>query len=204
MKTFKTLRNQKVGAGLTIFDIDDTLFKSDTYVIVKKDGKVVARLNPMQYNLYVPKKDEQLDFSQFKDAQHFYNTAKPIDRMMRKASAILRNIKQLPNSRMILVTARADFDDRDTFLQTFRKYGFDIDSVHVERAGNFPGPTHITKPKSITKYLDTGKFTRARMFDDHQKNLDTFLDLAKQYPDIKFDAYLVNPQKGTAGRYHGT
>ena len=38
-----------------------------------------------------------------------------------------------------MVTARADFDDKELFLNTFRKYKIDMNKVHVYRAGNMKG-----------------------------------------------------------------
>ena len=37
---------QKEGSGLTIFDIDDTLFRTNSKVHVKKDGKTIKKLSP--------------------------------------------------------------------------------------------------------------------------------------------------------------
>jgi hypothetical protein len=34
-----------------------------------------------------------------------------------------------------MVTARADFNDRELFLDTFRKWGIDMSRVHVYRDG---------------------------------------------------------------------
>ena len=40
------------GNGLTIFDIDDTLFKTNSKVHVKKDGKTITKLSPAEFNSY--------------------------------------------------------------------------------------------------------------------------------------------------------
>jgi len=46
MKTFKEYVLEKVqeGIGLTIFDIDETLFKTTANILVKKDGRVAPKI----------------------------------------------------------------------------------------------------------------------------------------------------------------
>ena len=46
------------GKGLTIFDVDDTLFHSNARVKVEKDGKVIKSLNNREFNNYKLKKGE--------------------------------------------------------------------------------------------------------------------------------------------------
>lgn len=179
--------------GLTIFDIDDTLFKTTARVTVKKGNKVVKRLDPHTFNTYELKDGEEFDFKEFRDAEKFYNESKPIKGMMAKAKAILKNTLKNELSRVIIVTARDDFDDREKFLDTFRKYGFDIDRVRVERAGKIKDirSTAISKMVIIRNYLNTKQFSRVRLFDDSTENLKAFLHLQKEFEDIKFEAYFV-------------
>jgi hypothetical protein len=96
-------------------------------------------------------------------------------------------------SRVIIVTARDDFDDKDKFLATFRKFGFDIDRVRVERAGKIKdvGGTAIQKMIIIRNYLNTKQFSRVRLFDDSLDNLRMFLSLQNEFKDIKFEAYFA-------------
>jgi hypothetical protein len=44
------LTEQKETGGLTIFDIDDTLFHTTAKVLVKKDNKVIHALNNQEFN----------------------------------------------------------------------------------------------------------------------------------------------------------
>ena len=129
------LFEEESSGGLTIFDIDDTLFHTTAKVHVKKNGKVVQTLDNQEFNNYNLKPGEEFDFDEFRSAEKFKQESKPIARMLAKAKTILRNSLNNPKSKVIIVTARGDFDDRETFLDTFRKYGFDIDRVRVERAG---------------------------------------------------------------------
>ena len=90
---------------------------------------------------------------------------------------------------MIIVTARGDFDDRETFLDTFRQYGLNMRHIYVERSGNLGLPTAEGKRVTIEKYLSTGRFVNATLFDDADANLAMFLGLKQKYPKINFHAY---------------
>lgn len=181
-----------MGAALTVFDIDETLFHTDAKILVVKDGNVVKELSNQQFNTYILEPDEQFDFVQFTDAKLFQDTSIPIDKIWNKAKSTLDNIGRRPGSRVIIVTARSDFDDKDMFLNTFRKHGLDIDKIHVHRAGNLNLPSHIAKKKIISKYLATDKFDMVRLFDDAESNLRSFLSLKNDYPYIQFNAYMVH------------
>ena len=113
--------------------------------------------------------------------------------MIGKVKAILRNATKR-GSRVIIVTARPNFDNRDLFLKTFREQGIDIDKIYIERAGNLgSGPAADNKKVIFKKYLDQNIYARMRLFDDDMKNLKMFLGLKKEYPDVNFEAFLANP-----------
>ena len=180
-----------MGAALTVFDIDETLFHTDAKILVVKNGKVVKELDNRQFNTYILEPDEEFDFAQFTNAKLFHDTSVPIEKMWNKAKSTLDHIGRRPGSRVIIVTARSDFDDKETFLDTFREHGLDIDKIHVHRAGNLRLPSHVAKKKIIGRYLATGNFDMVRLFDDAETNLRSFLSLKKEYPDIEFNAYMV-------------
>ncbi len=187
----RTDEDQNVGAALTVFDIDETLFHTAAKILVIKDGEVVKELDNRQFNTYVLQDGESFDFKQFTDAQFFHDTSIPIDTMWKRAKSTLDSIGRRPGSRVIIVTARSDFDDKDTFLNTFRKHGLDIDKIHVHRAGNLNMPSAAAKKKVIGQYLATGKFDMVRLFDDAESNLRSFLSLKEEFPEISFKAYMV-------------
>ena len=45
------------------------------------------------------------------------------------------------------------------------------------------------RSRVFRKYLDTGKYARVRLFDDHVDNLKALLDLGREYPDVDMFAY---------------
>jgi FMN phosphatase YigB (HAD superfamily) len=191
---------QFVGSGtLTIFDIDETLFHTKAKVKVVKGGKVVRELDNQEFNTYKRKDGEEYDFQEFKSAEVFRKTSIPVVKMIDKAKAIVK-AKKNPDSRAIICTARADFDDKKMFLQTFRDHGLPIDEMHVERAGNL-GIDSSAEAKKVVfrKYLNTKNYIKARLYDDAMSNLKAFNELSSEYPGITFEAWFVN-HDGTVKR----
>ncbi len=174
--------------GLTIFDIDDTLFRTTAQIKVVKDGKIIKSLNNQEFNTYKLQPGESFDFGEFQNAEKFNRESIPIEPMIAKLKAIINNAG---DSKVIMLTARSDFDNKELFLDTFRKYGIDMDRVHVHRAGNLGGSPSQNKAVWIRKYLNTGDYARVRLYDDAMSNIKMFINLQQEYPNIKFFPYFV-------------
>lgn len=199
MKNFKIYLEEQSGKGLTIFDIDETMFITKAKVKVVKDGKVIKKLDNQQFNTYKKKAGEEYDFGEFKNAEVFNRTSTPIARMINKVKVILKNATR-KGSKVIIVTARPNFDNKKLFLDTFRKQGIDIDKIYVERAGNLgSGPAAENKKIIFKKYLNQNIYKRIRLFDDAMSNLKIFLSLQKDYPDVSFEAFLAK-ENGSVSR----
>lgn len=179
--------------GLTIFDIDDTMFVSKARVIVKNKNNTTEKpLTPQEFNNYKLGKDEYFDYGEFRSSKIFYQTATPIARMVAKAKAIIKNATA-KGSKVIVVTARSDMDDKDLFIKTFEAHGIPMKNVYIERAGNMSGKNSAANKSIIfRKYLKTDEYARVRLFDDHKENLDALLDLKREFPNIEMFAYLAN------------
>jgi hypothetical protein len=190
MQKFSNLRPQL--GNLSVWDIDETLFQTKAKVHVMKNGKRIKSLSNKEYNTYKLGAGESYDFQEFRNADIFAKTSVPIQRAIDKAAKTLRAYSEQPNSKVIVLTARADFDDPHTFLNTFEKYGLNMRNVHVHRAGNLGLPAAEAKRIFIKQYLDTGKFKSVSLFDDDRRNLDVFLSLKKDFPNVKFVAYMAN------------
>lgn len=182
---------EKVGLGLTIFDIDDTLFHTTAQISVMKDGKVVRTLSNQEYNVYTLQPGESFDYGEFRNAEKFNKESVPIGPMIAKLKAILKNAG---DSTVIMLTARNDFDNKELFLDTFKKYGIDMSKIHVHRSGSLGLPSAEGKAVWIRKYLDTGKYGRVRLYDDAMSNLKMLIGLRQEYPNVQFFPYLVTPE----------
>jgi hypothetical protein len=190
MLKFKEYITEQKEGYLTIFDIDDTLFHTTAQIIIRKSGKAIKKLTSADFNQYKLGPGESADFSEFEDAEKFNKESKPITKMFNKAKALLADTHKHPNNKVIIVTARPDSDNKKKFLDTFRKYNFNIDDVRVERAGKISA---LSAPQSkaiiIHNYLKTNKFNKVRLFDDSINNLKEFLKLERHFPGIKFTAW---------------
>ena len=172
--------------------------KAKVRVKNKNTGKI-KELTPQEYNNYKLGRDEEWDYGEFKSAKLFYQTATPIARMVQKAKAIIKNATAR-GSKVIIVTARADMDNKNLFIKTFEAHGIPMKNVYVERAGNVGGKNSAAnKTVVFKKYLDTKKYARVRLFDDHMDNLKALLDLQREYPQVEFFAYLAD-LKGSVKR----
>ena len=203
------------GFGITFVDIDETVFHTFANVKVLKEGAVIRTLNNQEFNSYVLNQGETFDFSEFRDASNFLRSSKPITSVIEELKKILRIIStNSEGSRIVFLTARSDFDNKDKFLNTFRKHGIDIDSsrMYVERTGNLIQGTVAQKKKEmVMKYLEEGVYRRVRLLDDNIQNLEEFMtikaelspnlidkirvnhSLAESEDAISFHAYLVHP-----------
>jgi len=193
------MRAQELGSGkLVIFDIDDTLVNTDTRVNVVKDGKIIKSLDSHEFTHHKLKPGEEFDFGAFRDAREFFTKARPIPGMIRQLKQDIAT-----GNRVIMLTARSDFNDRDIFLDTFRRFGIDMDRVHVYRAGNLAIKAATEEKKKIILRHLLGKehFDKLIMYDDSVPNLDAFLSLKQEYPWSKFYAWHVDRQ-GQATEYH--
>jgi len=185
---------------LVIFDIDDTLVHTQTRVHVIRDGRTVRSLNSHDFTHYKLQPGESFDFGDFEDAREFFTNAKPIIPLMNQLKHDIAT-----GNKVVMVTARSDFNDRELFLDTFRKYGVDMSRVHVYRAGNIKQKIQTEEKKKIIirHLLDQAPYTKAIMYDDAKPNLDSFVELKKEYPNTKFYAWHVSPE-GEATEYHRT
>lgn len=200
MKRFKNFIAENT---LHVFDIDETLFHTTAKIKVIHKGKEVAALSNSEYNTHKLQKDHSYDYSEFRSSAKFHDEAKPIHKMLNKLKTTHEKVKTDPNSKIILNTAREDFDDKDTFLNAFRKHGVDIDDIHVHRSGNIKDPNLSVaekKTKIIDNHLSTGNFKHATLHDDSIENLKHFLNLKNKHPSVNFRAYHVKPD-GTAHHF---
>ena len=202
VRSFKkhVLHEQARKGGLHVFDIDETLFKTTAKIHVKdKDGKTVRSLSNAEFNDHKLSPGHSYGFDEFRRADKFSKESEPIHPMIAKLRKIHANVKNSPGSRVIMNTARADFDDKDKFLGKFKQHGIDIDDIHVHRAGNIKGDQAPAEKKNVVlrKHLDSGNYRHATMYDDSEKNLNHFLKLKHEYPHMEFHAYHVKHDGST-------
>ena len=171
--------------NLSVFDLDETLFKTSAKVHVLKDGKIKRKLNNQEFNSYIPQEGETFDFLEFTSADLFLKTSIPIRPMIGRLREKIRQGNQIR-----ILTARKDFDKKEIFLKALKVHGINPNHIHVDRAGNIPGPSHKSKEIFFKKYFNIKEFKVIEFFDDHEENLKTFKGLS-DLTQSKLKAFLV-------------
>ena len=172
------LRNLIIeGKILSVFDFDDTIAKSDSWVYVVKDGKEVKKLDAGEFAVYRPKKGETFDFRDF-------------DRKLRNPRLIKKNADLLKrqlkkaghsNRKVTILTARRLKAPINHFFKTIGL------NPYVVTLGNAnPKLKADWIEKQIKKGFDTVYF-----MDDSRKNVAAVLGLKKKYPDVKIIAQIA-------------
>jgi hypothetical protein len=193
------------GGSLHAFDVDGTLMHTTARVHVRnKSGDRVQSLSHDEFNKHKLEPGHHYDFSEFRSAHQFHKE-KPIRPMLTKLKAVHKASQKNPHSKVIINTARSDFDDKHHFAKAWKKYGVNITPeegkkhIHVERAGNIEGRHTVAEKKAqvMRKHLDNGHYREAHLYDDDEKNLHSFLKLRHEYPHVKFHAHHVQPDGST-------
>ncbi len=173
---------------LVAIDIDETIFKTFAEIKVLKDGQMVKSLTNQEFNTYKLEEGESFDFHEFRDAELFRSTSIPIPKTIDRIKRMLEGLLETCTPDIILLTARADFDDKNIFLQKFRDHDIPIDEMYVERAGNLTtGTTDERKKAILLKYLMTGKYTDVKLIDDDMKNVMSFASMGKGLEQEVYD-----------------
>lgn len=180
------------GHPISFIDIDETTMHTFAKVNVMKDGKVVKSLDNKEFNTHKLGDGETYNFDNFRDAKYFNQTSQPIEKTINRIKNIIQSIKDnKKQEKVIFLTARSDFDDKEVFLDTFRNFGIDVDipNVYIERSGNLTDIKNVADRKKyvILKYLKTGLYTNAKMYDDDKKNLQTFEELGQEVNSGKYN-----------------
>ena len=172
------------GLGITFIDIDETIFKTFAKIHILKNNKIIKKLSNQEFNKYKLQKDERYDFKEFKDGKLFLETSIPIKQTVELIKIISHKILSAESkSKIIFLTARSDFKNKEEFLEAFRKQDIDIDNkelMYVERSGNIKeGSISEKKEKIILKYLETGKYRRCRIIDDCEENINVLKKISE-------------------------
>ena len=203
MKSFLQYISESKGT-LHSFDVDETLFKTHAKVHVIHKGKRVQSLSNAEYNTHKLKPEHHYDYSEFKDADKFHDESHPIHKMLAKVKAIHKNIKDSPQHKIIINTARSDMNNKKTYLHKFKKHGVPIHDIHVNRAGNIPGNASVAEKKAavISQHVARHGYKKVHVYDDSTENLDHTLALKHKHPGTEFHAWHVQPD-GSVKKYKG-
>lgn len=155
---------------LRVFDFDDTLVKTTSFIYVTQSNGKKLKLTPGQYAVYNEKPGDEYDFSDFSKVQNPHE--------IKKTTNVLRRIID-KNETTFILTARSAYKPIRQYLQDI---GVPSNKFYVVAlASNNPKD----KADWIENMIDTKGYDDVYFADDSQKNVDAVKDMLRK-KDIKW------------------
>ena len=157
------------GKKLRVFDFDDTLVQTTSYIyITHKDGKK-SKLTPGEYAVYEPKEGDDFDFSDFQKVND--------PQEIKGVTNLLKRIVNAAGERTVcILTARSAYKPVKDYL-----HDIGLDGIFVAALGSSdPQDKADWIENKIKKGYDDVFF-----IDDSHKNISAVEKLKEKYPNIK-------------------
>ena len=164
----------KEGKTVSIFDFDDTLAKTDSWVYVKTKDGMEKQLDPAEFAVYKAKRGEEFDFRDF-------------DRKLRNPRLIKKNVD--------LLKKQLNKGGRKVTILTARRLGAPINHF-FKTIGIQPYvvPLGDANPQKKADYIEgeiKKGYTTVYFMDDSPKNIRAVDALKKKYPGVRIVTKLV-------------
>ena len=159
---------------LSIFDFDDTLAKSDSWVYVMLDGKEIDKLDPAEFSVHTLKSGEEYNFKDF-------------DRKLRNPRLIKKNVD--------LLRKQLKKGGRKVTILTARRLGAPINHFFRTIGINpYVVPLGSANPQDKADWIEAEilkGYDPIYFMDDSPKNIKAVNKLKKKYPNVKIVTSLV-------------
>lgn len=197
MLSFSNFLAEGLNRKLTIFDMDETLLAHDPkhlkVHVRDNQGKLLKSLTNQEFNKYKLKPGEHFDFKDFRSAKVLGQSAHPIKPMINRLNQLKRR-----GFKTEIVTARADLDDKHKVKKHLKRFGIDIKTTHLRRAGNIEGTsTGDRKRKVISDQIKKHKYNEVHLYDDDLGNHKHFAKLKQDHPGVKLVSHIVRHNERT-------
>ena len=161
--------NEAETKKLRVFDFDDTLVQTKSFIyITHSDGKK-SKLTPGEYAIYEPKDGDQYDFSDFEQVKQ--------PQEIKGVTKLLKTVARAEGERkVVILTARSAYKPVKDYLQDIGLEGIYV----VALASN--DPQH--KADWIEDKIKRG-YNDVFFIDDSHKNIVAVNKLKDKYPNIK-------------------
>lgn len=171
---------------LVIFDFDDTLFESNSQVVVKSQQFGTKYLTSGEYASFIPSEGDELDFSQF---EGYPPDAKPISATIKK---LRQAVAKYGQDNVIILTARGKSEPIEQILKDFQ-----LPQIYVAAVGS---SNPASKAEYTVRTIEEEGYDRVEVFEDNVRNIAAIRDAVVPMIGIKnFVAYNVR-QEGMGHR----
>ena len=156
---------------LRVFDFDDTLVFTNSFIYITHTNGSKSKLTPAQYATYVPKPGDAYDFSDFEKVKN--------PKIIKGVFELLRRMteKDKGDRGVYILTARSAYKPVYDFI---RQSG--IKGVHVIAVGdNNPEK----KADWIEQQIREEGYDDVFFIDDSLKNIHAVRNRLKKYPNVK-------------------
>lgn len=160
---------------LRVFDFDDTLVKTTSFIYITHKNGVKSKLTPGQYAVYKEKPGDVYDFKDFDKVKN--------PKVIKGYFQLLKNMAATSDRAVYILTARAAYQPVYNFI---RDSG--IKDVFVVALGdNNPE----SKADWIEKEIERKGYDNIYFVDDSSKNVDAVRRRLNKYPNIRKKVQLV-------------
>jgi HAD superfamily hydrolase (TIGR01509 family) len=163
---------------LRVFDFDDTLVKTTSFIYVKtKDGKE-RKLTPGQYAVYNEKPGEEYDF------RDFYSVQNPQE--FKKVTKVLKRILDKNRGDGVYILTARPQAVQSHIHQYLKDIGINYKIPVVGLQSNNPKD----KADWVEKMIDNGGYDDVYFADDSPKNVDAMKSMLRR-KDVKWRVQLI-------------
>ena len=163
------------GKKLRVFDFDDTLVQTTSFIYVThKDGKK-SKLTPGEYAVYEPKEGDDFDFSDFQKVND--------PQEIKGVTNLLKRIVNAAGERTVaILTARSAYKPVKDYLKDIG-----LEGIYVAALGSSDPQD---KADWIEDKIKKG-YNDVFFIDDSHKNVTAVSKLKEKYPNIKMNVQHV-------------
>lgn len=166
MAQFREERELKEARNkIRVFDFDDTLVKTDAYVIVTDRDGNKKKLSPAEYAVYTKRPGEVFDYSQF----HGVMNPRPLKAIERILREVLRS-----GGKAEILTARGNYEPIKAYLKMRG-----IEGIFVHALGSSDPKL---KGAHLQALINSG-YDFIEFFDDSPKNIEAAKEVAERNKD---------------------
>lgn len=153
---------------LRIWDFDDTLVKTTSFIYVTHSNGKRSTLTPGEYAVYTPKQGDRFDYSDFQQVKN--------PKIIKAYYEVLRRVASKTETVYVL-TARAAYKPIKKFIDDTG-----IRNVYVVALGD---SNPEKKADWIEDRINKDGYDDVYFIDDSQKNIDAVRKRLRNYPNVK-------------------